>query len=129
VTKDPSCRTRPLVATSHPSGSSGAVSDEKRSSHGKVRSEDVAVQFGRSLLRFRRKAGMSQEELAAKAGLHRTEIGKVEQGTRTARVDTLVRLAGALSVSPSALLEGVQWSPSDDGDEGRFIVGQRETER
>jgi transcriptional regulator with XRE-family HTH domain len=67
---------------------------------------------------------MSQEELGALAGLHRTEIGMLEQGARLARVDTLMKLAGALGISPTVLLEGIKWLPGGEGS-GRFSVSGR----
>src|SRR6186997_2189258 len=91
---------------------------------GRIRSEEVAVKFGRNLWRCRRRASLSQEELGARASLHRTEIGMLEQGTRLARVDTLMKLAGSLSVSPMELLEGIHWNPGDSSD-GGFAVSDR----
>jgi transcriptional regulator with XRE-family HTH domain len=90
---------------------------------GRLRSEEVAVRFGRNLYRCRRRATMSQEELGALASLHRTEIGMLEHGTRLARVDTLMKLAGALSVSPSELLEGIHWTPGNSA-EGSFSISE-----
>lgn len=78
---------------------------------------DVAARFGANLLRCRTRAEMSQEELAHNSSLHRTEIGLLERGARIPRIDTLVKLAGALSVSPSELIEGIDWTP------GRFTAG------
>ena len=78
---------------------------------GRLRSEEVAIKFGRNLFRCRRRAAMSQEELGARASLHRTEIGMLEAGTRLARVDTLMKLAGALSISPLELLDGHPLDP------------------
>lgn len=72
---------------------------------------DVAAHFGQNLIRHRRRANLSQEELGVRASLHRTEIGRLERGTRLARIDTLVKLAGALSISPGDLLAGIAWSP------------------
>ncbi|HYP54907.1 MAG TPA: helix-turn-helix transcriptional regulator [Solirubrobacterales bacterium] len=72
----------------------------------------VASRFAENLIRCRERAGLSQEELGARASLHRTEIGKLESGTRAPRIDTLVKLAGALSVQPSELLEGIDWEPA-----------------
>jgi len=91
---------------------------------GRIRSEEVAVKFGRNLFRCRRRAAMSQEELGALASLHRTEIGMLEQGTRLARVDTLMKLAGALSVSPLELLEGIHWTPGSS-PAGSFSINER----
>jgi len=84
----------------------------------------VATKFGRNLFRCRRRAAMSQEELGALASLHRTEIGMLENGTRLARVDTLMKLAGALAVSPTELLEGIDWIPGNP-TEGGFSISER----
>jgi transcriptional regulator with XRE-family HTH domain len=68
---------------------------------------------------------MTQEELASRAGVHRTAIGLLEQGHRMARADTLVQLAGALSIPPGNFFDGVSWSPAPDPvtpDPGRFRI-------
>jgi transcriptional regulator with XRE-family HTH domain len=72
---------------------------------------DIAALFGENLARCRRRVDMSQEELGVRASLHRTEISQLERGLRVARIDTLVKLAGALGVPPSAMIEGIDWSP------------------
>jgi transcriptional regulator with XRE-family HTH domain len=82
---------------------------------------DIAAGFGRNLVRCRKRAGLSQEELGFLAALHRTEIGMLERGIRLARIDTLVKLAGALGVPPGDLLDGLDWSPGDPRA-GRFTV-------
>jgi transcriptional regulator with XRE-family HTH domain len=71
---------------------------------------------------------MSQEELGALAALHRTEIGMLENGTRLARVDTLMKIAGALAVSPTELLEGIDWIPGSSSD-GSFSISERALQR
>ena len=71
----------------------------------------VAETFGHNLLRCRRRACLSQERLAARAALHRSEIGLLESGRRVARVDTLMKLAGALEADPGDLLIGIEWIP------------------
>lgn len=71
---------------------------------------------------------MSQEELGALAALHRTEIGMLENGTRLARVDTLMKIAGALAVSPTELLEGIDWIPGNSSD-GSFSISERTLQR
>lgn len=72
---------------------------------------DVAARFAENLVRCRKRADLSQEGLGIRASLHRTEISLLERGTRIPRIDTLVKLAGALSVSPDVLLEGIAWRP------------------
>lgn len=71
----------------------------------------VEQRFGENIVRLRKRVGLSQEELGFEANLHRTEIGMLERGVRLARIDTLVKLAGALGVTPNELLDGIEWKP------------------
>jgi len=73
----------------------------------------VVERFSHNLLAARKKAGLSQEELSFRAALHRTEIGLLERAVRVPRIDTLVKLAGALDVRPEDLLDGIRWHPGD----------------
>jgi len=83
--------------------------------------EDIATRFGENLLRARRAARLSQEQLALRASLHRTQIGMLEHGQRVPKIDTLLKLAGALEVPPGDLLEGIVWVPSStDKPAGSF---------
>jgi transcriptional regulator with XRE-family HTH domain len=82
----------------------------------------AAERLGRNVLKARRRAGLSQEELGAMACLHRTEIGFVESGQRLPRVDTLIRLASALGVGAAELLEGVEWIIPAPTRPGSFAV-------
>lgn len=69
----------------------------------------VREQLGSNLRRRRREAGLSQERLAELCDLHRTEIGLLERGERSPRLDTLVTLARGLELSsPSDLLDGIR---------------------
>ena|ERR1700761_3562123 len=83
------------------------MSDDDR----KARAREVALRFGDNLRRARRRAGISQDELAARASLHRTEIGMLENGQRVARITTLIQLAGAVGVEPAELVAGISWAP------------------
>src|SRR5438477_9879125 len=56
-----------------------------------------AVKAGRSRL------GISQEELAGRAGLHRTYISDVERGARNLSLESIEKLAAALEMSVSGL--------------------------
>ena len=71
----------------------------------------VAASFGANLARVRERNGITQEELSFRASLHRTEIGLLERGGRLPRIDTLAKLAGALGVPASSLLDGIAWEP------------------
>lgn len=63
-----------------------------------------------NLAAARRKAGLTQEELADRCGLHRTEISLLERGGREPRLGTLIKLAEALGVPPEKLCKGIGWS-------------------
>jgi transcriptional regulator with XRE-family HTH domain len=69
----------------------------------------VCKHFAESMKRARLRAGLSQEELGFRSSLHRTEIGQLERGVRMPRLDTILRLAGGLGVSPCELLDGMAW--------------------
>ncbi len=68
---------------------------------------DVRRRVGLNLKRFRRELGLSQEEFAFKAGLHRTYISGVERGVRNPTIRVLEEIALALGVPPAKLLEDV----------------------
>jgi transcriptional regulator with XRE-family HTH domain len=82
---------------------------------------DIRRCFAENVLIYRRRAGLSQEDLAFLAGLHRTAIGQLERGVSLPRIDTILKLAGALSVPPGDLFKGMAWKPGGPPT-GRFIV-------
>jgi len=65
---------------------------------------DVRKPFGISVRAWRSRRGISQEELAGRAGLHRTYICDVERGARNVTLQSIEKLAGALEISASTLL-------------------------
>jgi transcriptional regulator with XRE-family HTH domain len=76
--------------------------------------------FGRNLRRIRKERGYSQEALAFRAEVHRTEVSLLERGKRDPGVNMTLRLAGALGVDPGKLLAGTAFIPSEDGREAHF---------
>jgi len=68
-------------------------------------SKDVVRKVGRRIRELRQKKGWSQEKLAEEAGLHRTYIGQVERGEKSIGVDRRRRVAVALGVPPSEILD------------------------
>lgn len=64
----------------------------------------LLVAFGLALRQARTAKGISQEELADLAGLHRTYIGSVERGERNPTLVSLYRIAEALDIPAAALL-------------------------
>ena len=61
--------------------------------------------FGDSVRTARRASGLSQEELAHAAGLHRTYIGSVERGERNITIGNAWAVADALHISLRELLD------------------------
>jgi transcriptional regulator with XRE-family HTH domain len=74
---------------------------------------DVAARFGDNLRRQRKLADLSQDEVAFRASVHRTEVSQIERGLRHPRADTIAKLAAALEVDPGELFEGISWEPGD----------------
>ena len=71
--------------------------------------EDVDAKtetFGQRLKRVRTEKGISQLKLSKLANIHNTHISRYEKGTARPNADTLMRLANALDVAPTYLLEG-----------------------
>ena len=58
---------------------------------------DIRVRFGARLRQLRTARKLSQEKLAALAGLHRTFVSMVERGERNVTIATIEKLAGALA--------------------------------
>lgn len=72
--------------------------------------------FSVNLVRARKQAEVTQETLANRCDLHRTEISLLERGGREPRLGTLIKLSNALGVSPESLCRGMSW----DVDRQRF---------
>lgn len=66
---------------------------------------DIRRVAGLNVRKQREKRGWSQEELAFECNLHRTYISGVERGVRNPTVVVLQKIADALGVSASKLLE------------------------
>jgi transcriptional regulator with XRE-family HTH domain len=89
-----------------------------------VQDPQVAEQFSAFLREARKRAGLSQEALAARAGLDRSAVGQLERGESSPRLATVIRLAGALGREPSDLIPAIRWTPSGSpAPEGTFTIG------
>lgn len=73
----------------------------------KLSRKEILEVFGDTLRAYRSRAGLSQEKLAAKAGLDRTYVGGVERGERNVALVNIVRLAETLGIRPAQLLEAL----------------------
>ena len=61
--------------------------------------------FAESLRKARLEKGLSQEDLAELAGLHRTYVGSIERAERNVSIDNMEKLAAAAGLPLSAMLE------------------------
>jgi CheY-like chemotaxis protein/DNA-binding XRE family transcriptional regulator len=78
---------------------------------------DLKRRFGSSVREWRSRRGISQEELAERAGLHRTYVSDIERGARNVSLESIEKLAGALEISVSTLfLSGTESGEGGDGE-------------
>lgn len=73
--------------------------------------KNILIRFGEKVREERMKLGLSQEKLAALAGVHRTYIGMIERAERNITLENIERIAKALSRKPSDLLNIDQLAP------------------
>lgn len=71
------------------------------------------ARFASNVMRLRQEAGFSQEVMADRSAVSTAMIGKVENGKVLPYFDVVIRMAGALSATPSALAEGITWKPGE----------------
>jgi transcriptional regulator with XRE-family HTH domain len=82
---------------------------------------EIGERFGKNVAAQRARSGLTQEELAERAGMHRTEVSLIENGGRRPRLETLLKLAGTLGTPPETLLDGILWIPAPVGP-GAFEI-------
>jgi transcriptional regulator with XRE-family HTH domain len=63
--------------------------------------------FADNVRASREKAGMTQEQLGWAAGLHQTEIARIENAGRNPGLDTIFKVARGLDIPPSELFRGI----------------------
>lgn len=73
--------------------------------------QDILIQLGDRLREARKRANLSQEELAHLSGLHRTYISLVERGGRNVTVLNLLSIAGVLGVDAGEIITGLFREP------------------
>ena len=77
----------------------------KREIHQHCELRQILLQVGQRVKRRREELGLSQEDLADAADLHRTYVSLLETGKRNASLLTLCKIAVALNIRLSDLLE------------------------
>lgn len=69
---------------------------------------DIAKRLGARIQKLRTGKGLSQEDLAFEAGLHRTYISHVERGSRNITVLGLCKIAKGLKILPAEILQNIK---------------------
>ncbi len=64
---------------------------------------ETLIKFGQKVREERAKLGLSQEELASRAGVHRTYIGMIERAEKNITLENIEKIAKALKISISEI--------------------------
>jgi transcriptional regulator with XRE-family HTH domain len=62
-------------------------------------SKEILIKFGHRVREERTKQGLSQEELVARAGVHRTYIGMIERAEKNITLENIEKICNALGIS------------------------------
>ncbi len=68
------------------------------------RDKDILLKLGRNLRQIRKSKNFSQEKLANKAEIERSQISRIERGIQNPKITTLIVIAGVLEVEVQSLL-------------------------
>lgn len=67
--------------------------------------KNLLIKFGKHVKSLRQENKLSQEELAYKAGLHRTYIGMIERGEKNITLLNIKKIANAFDISLNKIME------------------------
>jgi transcriptional regulator with XRE-family HTH domain len=73
--------------------------------------QDIRIRFGIAVRKRRSELGISQEELAGRAELHRTYIADIERGTRNVSLINIEKIAKALTLGIGDLMSNYEVNP------------------
>lgn len=68
---------------------------------------ETTREFGARIRARREELGLSQEAAAVQCRIHWTQLGKVERGQRSLRLENIIKIAFGLNTTPGALLDGL----------------------
>ena len=74
---------------------------------------DIKIKFGLRLKQLRKERGISQEELMAATGIHRTYLSEVERGIRNISIVNVEKIAKALDIDTMEMFD----FPDDENSE------------
>ncbi len=67
--------------------------------------DPILILFGSNVQKIRKELNLSQEQLAEKAGLHRTYIGMIERAEKNITLCNMEKIANALNMEITELLK------------------------
>jgi transcriptional regulator with XRE-family HTH domain len=67
--------------------------------------DKVNSKLGKVISSLRQSAGLSQEELAERASIHRTYVSQIERGLKSPTIAILLKLSKALGTTPSKIMQ------------------------
>ena len=77
---------------------------------------DATHAFGERVRDRRHELGISQEAAADRCGIHWTQLGKVERGQRSLRLETILKIAAGLDIDAGELVSGLPMPAHDPED-------------
>lgn len=92
-----------------------------------ARTHDGRMELGQRVRDIRRRLGKTLQEVGEGAGLSKSTLSKIENGTLSVSFDNLMKLAGALSIEVSALFAGDSPPPAPAASNGRRSVARKGT--
>jgi len=69
--------------------------------------KEVLIKFGKKVREKRTKLGLSQEELASRADVHRTYIGMIERAEKNITLGNIQKITGALNIKLSDIFRDI----------------------
>ena len=66
---------------------------------------EILVKFGNKVREQRTALGLSQEELASRAGVHRTYVGMIERAEKNITLENIQKIAKALEIALDKLMD------------------------
>ena len=64
--------------------------------------------IAQTIAKLRHEANISQEELAARAGIHRTYVSQIERSLKSPTLQVLMQIANALNTSASEIIKEIE---------------------
>lgn len=74
---------------------------------------DINKALGQVLIKYRTQAKISQEELADRAGIHRTYVSQIERGLKSPTLSILFQISRSLNTTASVLIAEVEQALND----------------